>query len=536
MNKLYEVGSYIRLSKENTFADSESIEHQQEMLSKFIAVIPGWIDKKQYIDNGVSGGTFDRPAFSAMMEDVRSGVINLVLVKDLSRFGRNYLEAGKYLEDELPSHGCRFVALSDGIDTEDGENDIIPFLNAMNDYYLKNLSDRIKIVLHAKARDGQKLTGAAPYGYIRSPENHMKLIIDEYAAGIVKQIFALRTGGAGYAKIAAAMNTDGVLAPRLYYFVRQNKEPTQKTTPAWYSQTVRAILQNEIYIGNIVQCKRKTRSYRDKTIVNCPEEEWIRVENTHEAIVDMQTWEQVQQMGNKAKQRASGQREHRPSLFSGLLFCDCCGSGLDYSVETHTRKGGIQVSYGSYYCRKYALTGKAVCSRHTISELSLKKILLEDIRNHANRIKLDETAVLKLLQNKLLGEHTLSRAEVSIERRALRKQLHALEQLTSKLYEDRVSGVISEDSFSIMIENNEVERLDKEQQLALLERSEKETTAKLEDIEHWLKLIREKSLVEDVDRELLEALVEKVVIGEREVINGVKHQNVSIYYRFIGLF
>ena len=265
MEKLYSVGSYVRLSKENTFADSDSIENQQEMLSRFIAVMPGWIEQKCYIDNGFSGGTFDRPAFSEMMADARSGLINLVLVKDLSRFGRNYLEAGNYLENELPALGCRFVSLSEGIDTETGENDIMPFLNAMNDYYLKNLSERIKMVLEVKAKEGQKLSGAVPYGYLRSPDDHTRLIVDEYAAGIVKRIFECRARGDGYAKITAMLNRENIMPPRMYYFDRQNRETPQVCTEMWYSQTVKALLRNELYIGNTVQFTLRTRSYRDST-------------------------------------------------------------------------------------------------------------------------------------------------------------------------------------------------------------------------------------------------------------------------------
>jgi len=254
MDKLYNVGSYIRLSNDSVAFrkdESQSIENQKFMLSKFISVMPGWIEQKYYIDDGFSGGTFDRPAFSEMMEDVKQGKINLVLVKDLSRFGRNYLEAGKYLEEELPSYGCRFVSLAEGIDTETGEDDIVPFLNAMNDHYLKNLSDRIKSVLTAKAKNGQKLSGFAPYGYVRSPENHTKLIIDEYAAEVVKRIFELRADGSGYAKIANILNEDGILPPRLYYYLSQNREPV-RATKIWYTPTVRSILQNEVYVGNIV--------------------------------------------------------------------------------------------------------------------------------------------------------------------------------------------------------------------------------------------------------------------------------------------
>ena len=199
--KLYNVGMYIRLSRESTAyndKDSMSIENQQAMMSKFIDLMPGWVEKRVYIDDGATGGNFNRQGFQDMMSDARRGEINLVLVQDLSRFGRNYLEAGKYLEEELPALGCRFVALADGVDTGNGDNDIMTFLNAMNDFFLKNLSDRIKTVLTAKAKDGQKLSGTVPYGYDRNPEEHTRLIVDEYAAGIVKRMFDLRTTGMGY--------------------------------------------------------------------------------------------------------------------------------------------------------------------------------------------------------------------------------------------------------------------------------------------------------------------------------------------------
>lgn len=535
MEKLYNVGAYIRLSKENTFADSDSIENQQEMLSRFIAVMPGWIEQKCYIDNGFSGGTFDRPAFLEMMADVRSGLINLVLVKDLSRFGRNYLEAGNYLENELPALGCRFVSLSEGIDTENGENDIIPFLNAMNDYYLKNLSERIKMVLEVKAKEGQKLSGAVPYGYLRSPDDHTRLIVDEYAAGVIKWIFELRTQGIGYAKIAAALNRDNIMPPRMYYFHRQSRETPQKCTEMWYSQTIRLILRNELYIGNTVQFSLRTRSYRDSTIMRRPQEEWIRVENTHPAIIDAGTWATVQALNSRAKEKAANQREHQQTLFSGLLVCADCGASMSGACETHTRKSGKTTTYIHYNCRTFRLSGCSICSWHTVYEISLKKIVLEHIRQMAAEISLDEGAMLERLRERLTGDRAVSKAQASKERRALRQRLHHLEVLTAKLYEDRVTGVLSEDSFSEMAREIEAERLDKDKRLALLEQSEQEDAAKLDNIQSWIRLIKEKSSLEDIDRDTLESLIEKIEIGERVIENGVKRQDIRIHYKFVRL-
>ena len=216
-DKLYNVGVYIRLSVESTWSDSDSIENQREMLTKFIAHMPCWIEKRVYIDDGASGGNFNRQGFQDMMTDVRSGEINLVLVQDLSRFGRNYLEAGRYLEEELPSLGCRFVSLMDGIDTDTGENDIMPLLNAMHDLHLKNLSERVKSVLLAKAKIGHKL-GRAPYGYKKEANDPTRLIIDEYAAEVVRRIYDMRLSGMGYASIVKTLNLESIVPPLVYYF------------------------------------------------------------------------------------------------------------------------------------------------------------------------------------------------------------------------------------------------------------------------------------------------------------------------------
>jgi len=249
-NKLYNVGMYLRLSRENTeYAghDSMSLDNQEAMLSKFIAMMPGWAEKRTYIDNGASGGNFNRQGFRDMMEDIRNGVINLVLVQDLSRFGRNYLETGKYLEEELPALGCRFVALADGVDTADGENDIVPFLNAMNDFYLNNISDRIKSVFKAKAQAGHKLTGTPPYGFMRNPEDKTRLVVDEYASGVVKRIFEMRAEGLGYSKISSALNHDNIPPPRLHYCLRNNREPSSTASTTWQIHAIRNMLRIPVH-------------------------------------------------------------------------------------------------------------------------------------------------------------------------------------------------------------------------------------------------------------------------------------------------
>lgn len=534
--KLYKVGVYIRLSRENTAyigEDSLSIENQQAMLSKFIDMMPGWVETRTYIDNGATGGNFNRQGFQDMMNDVRQGIINLVLVQDLSRFGRNYLETGKYLEEELPSLGCRFVALSDGIDTETGENDIMPFLNAMNDYYLKNLSDRIKSVLTAKAKDGQKLSGAVPYGYDRNPDEHTRLIVDDYAAGVVKRIFEIRATGMGYAKIAGLLNKEKILPPRLYYFQRQSRE-TKRTdcTPIWKDMTVKAILKNELYLGHTVAFKNKTLSHRDGRTIGRDESEWIRTENTHIPIVDIALWDKVQQVNQKAKSNADNAREQQTSLFSKLMVCAGCHTSMGYRMSIKNYGKG---RYGAYYCREHTSSGRAVCSSHTISETNLKKLVLSHIKEHAKLIALDEDRILEYLQKNLIGSHRASKTDITKERRELEQRLHTLEMQLEQLYGDKLSGEISAETFTPLANKIEAQRLEATDRLSLLEQTAEHAKAKLNDINRWIGLIKEKSTTEEVDRDLLESLIEKIEIGEKKVVDGVKVQDVRIFYKYVGL-
>lgn len=534
MDGLYNVGAYIRLSIEDSAYDSESVENQREMLSEFITMMPGWIEHKFYIDNGFSGATFDRPAFQEMMGDVRSGRVNLVLVKDLSRFGRNYLEAGRYLEEELPSLGCRFVSLSDGIDTENGENDIMPFLNAMNDYYLKNLSDRIRSVMAAKARDGQKIAGNAPYGFWRDPDDHTRLIVDDYAAGVVRRIFEMRKQGMGYPTITKALNGEGILPPMIYYLEKVGKDSSHIRNRNWIITTVSMMLRKEIYIGTAEQLVTTVISHRNKREVKRPVEDRVRVENAFPAIIDRETWDAVQEVNRLAAEKCSHRSKPQKSLYSGLLICADCGFSMAYWNPTKTYRNGKRIGYANFQCRTYQSTGGASCSTHTISEAVLKLIILGDIRRWAEQIALDEDAMLDELKQRLTGNAAASKAITKKECKAFRRELHTLEVATSKLYEDWVGGVISEDTFSELIQKNEGERLEKERRLALLEQTEEEIAAKTADIGRWMKLIREKAAVDNVDRELLENLIEKIVVGASSNINGNNQQDIRIHYRFVG--
>jgi DNA invertase Pin-like site-specific DNA recombinase len=513
--------------------ESESVENQITMLSKFITMMPGWVERKFYVDDGYSGATFQRPAFQEMMGDIRSGSVNLLLVKDLSRFGRNYLEAGRYLEEELPSLGCRFVSLSENIDTEDGENDIVPFLNAMNDYYVKNHSDRIRSIMAAKAKDGQKISGHAPYGFARSEKDNTRLVIDGYSAGVVRRIFEMRKQGAGFYTIAKTLNAEGIISPMVYYLISVGRDESYKKGRYWQPTYLNEMLKNELYIGNAVQLEKKVVSYRDKREVFRPYEERIRIDGAFPAIIDMETWEAVQAVNRKGTERMRNKKPPEKRLFTDIAVCADCGAKL-VSIKSNKRSSKTGVEYITYLCGKFHSSGGAVCSRHSVSQHSLGKIIFDRMTQLISEVKVDEKAVLAALTEQLIGGRKASQAQRKKEAAMLKQRLHKLNVSIERLYEERVTEQLSEKTFAERIRKVESERLDSEKRLAFLETSDRESSEKLGDIKKWVRLVKENAAVKEIDRDLLLSLIDKIEIGEGKMVDGVKEQAITIHYKFIG--
>ena len=531
--KLYFVGIYTRLSHESgnyrNTDESFSIENQITMLQKFVEMMPDWIETRIYIDDGATGGNFNRKGFQDMMNDVKSGVINLVLVKDLSRFGRNYLETGRYLEEELPSLGCRFVALTDNIDTKSGENDILPFLNAINDFYIKDISKKIRSVMKEKAKNGHWLTGIPPYGYDRDTNQRSQLIIDDYAATVVKRIFSLRALGMGYFKIVSLLNNDKILPPRLYHYHKQRRVTKAITSEVWTIFSVRAILHNEVYIGNTVSLKRGSRSYRDKRTKKRDESEWIRVNNTHPPIISINMWDNVQEVNQSSKKTFSTRRKPQTSLFSGLLFCSNCGVSMGYKLRKVTKKDGDISDYSSYYCRTHTKSGQSTCSSHIIQEFKLKSLVLEHIQSLAVGLTLDESDILVRLKKSLLGKQNVDKIYQTCQRNLLEQKRDSLEFQIDQLYEKKVFGVLSAEKFAESIRDVEVEQNVVIEMLEALNKDYKDVTTTLDNITKWSNLIKEAATISEVDREVLTNLIDRIEIGERIVINNKLTQDVTIY-------
>lgn len=544
MNTVYHVGIYCRLSVDDASNsakamnyipadESTSIENQRELLSKF-AMLNGWVEVKTYVDDGYSGGNFQRPGFLEMLEDARRGIINLILVKDLSRLGRDFVEVGRYTDIIFPQLGCRFVSVLDCLDSEGDNTDMLHFRSLMNDYHLRDLSSKIKSVLHSKKVSGQYVSAYAPYGYQKSTEDKHKLVIDAYAAGIVRRIYEMRLAGTAYSRIAAALNGEGILPPRRYWQQNYGKGP-ETSAQLWTDTMVKVILRNEVYTGTLCQNRKGSRSYKDPTLINKPASAWIRHEAAHEAIVSTEVWQRVQTINQTAKERAANNLAPLPKLFSSILVCADCKSPMVASSQIQHRKNGDVKRYISYSCNRYLRSGRCVCSRHRVSELTLAQIISEEIRAQAQAVTLDKDAFVDKLKCQIadLDERRLSGVKQEISR--LRRRVHELESLTAKLYEDKYSGAISGDTFVLLMQKNEQERLTKAERLETLLAEGNAVEKKVAAIHDWAALIQKYLNLQKLDRAVLDELIDHIEIGERTVVDGQHHQDIKVFYRYVGL-
>jgi DNA invertase Pin-like site-specific DNA recombinase len=544
MNGLYRAGLYCRLSVDDASNpakaknyipadESVSIENQRELLSKF-AMLNGWVEARTYVDDGYSGGNFQRPGFLEMLEDARNGVINLILVKDLSRLGRDYVEVGRYTNDVFPSLGCRFVSILDCLDSEGDNTDMLHIRALMNDYHLRDLSNKIKSVLHSKKASGQFVSAYTPYGYRKSTDDKHKLVIDEYAAGIVRRIFEMRIVGTAYGKITAALNEEGIPSPREYWR-ESNGKPPRMAVHHWNCSMVKRILNNVLYVGTLVMNYTGSRSYKDGTLIIKPESEWICHKGIHDAIVTVEEWEAVQKINRTASLRSVGRQDPTPKLFTSKLICADCGRTLCADTETHRRKNGAVKRYVSYFCSTYSKSGRSICSWHRIYEQTLIRIVLDEIRAQAKAVTLDEGAVVDRLKQKIAGhdEHRLSNARREISK--LSRRVQELEGMTAKLYEDKYSGAISAKAFTVLMQKNEQERIQKAHRLAVLTAEVDKAEKGITVIYNWVAIIRKYLDLSELDRNIINELIDHIEIGERTVTDGQRRQDIKVFYRFVGL-
>ena len=344
----------------------------------------------------------------------------------------------------------------------------------------------------------------------------------------------MRLAGTAYAQIAAALNREGITSPRIYWSQTNGKDSC-KAAQLWTYATVKTILHNECYCGTVLMNRFGTRSYKDHTKINKPEAVWIRRKAAHEAIVTVEEWNTVQEINAAAKNRSDGRQEPTPKLFTGKLVCADCKASLNSNAETQRRKNGTSKRYVSYYCSTYGKSGRSVCSWHRIYEQTLTQIVTAEVKAHAQAVTLDEDAVVEKLKRNLIhyDEQRLSDAQQEISR--LRRRVQELEVMTAKLYEDKYAGVVSNDTFTMLAQKNEQERLAKVERLdALLSEVEK-AQQKTAAIHNWTATIRKYLNVQELDRAVIDELIDHIEIGERTVVDGQRQQDIKVFYRFVGL-
>ena len=514
MNNIdYRVGIYIRLSKEDEekekYSESESVQNQRTLLMQYIK------ENKfnfvaEYVDDGVSCTSFDRPAFNKMIDDIEQGKINMVITKDLSRLGRNYVQSGYYTETYFPEHNVRYIAILDNIDTalDSANNDIAPFKSILNEMYAKDTSKKINSVLQSKRNNGEYL-GTAPYGYKKDPENKYHLIIDEEAANVVKLIYEKYLAGFGTMQIADYLSKKKIPIPSDY---NKRKRGTKSLTYGlWQQSTVRFILSNEIYTGTVIQGKRKKVSFKSKKFINLPEEDWVKVENMHEAIISKEDFERAKKVIDATKGSRVVQNDY---LFKGLLRCyDCKGY---IGIRSPDKNGNI---YGR--CQRYGRFGKFdVCSPHNFNyqvfEEQMLEVLKEVCKEYTNKKKLEEIAK----QTKTSGAKEFDiNKQIELFKQTIEKETRKLEVM----YDDRLAGIISLDEYmknakriKEIVKGYEENIKDLEKELAGENTKNKET--KLDN------LIEEFLEMEKPTKEIIREFIEKIEIHS--------DKQVDIYFNF----
>ncbi|MDR2932786.1 MAG: recombinase family protein [Oscillospiraceae bacterium] len=529
---------YGRLSHEDELqGDSNSIINQRRILEKY-AEENGFTPYKFIYDDGYSGADFERPAFAGMIEDVEAGKVATVIVKDMSRFGRDYLRVGFLTEIVFPQHEVRLIAINDNIDSDLGENDFTPMMNVFNEWFVKNTSKKIRAVQQAKGKSGERLAVIPPYGYRKDPEDKHKLVVDEDSAAVVRRIFRLSVDGYGPAQIARMLNAEHILNPSAYkheHGIMKKPRPC-KDPYYWNTTTVHKILDAPEYLGHTVNFKTFTRSYKDKKIRFNPPEKQLVFEGTHPAIIDPETWEIVRKM-REHKRRAP--RYGNPGLFSGVAYCSDCGEKLYYHTRAVWNKAKTVVRYeGSYSCSTYR---KGVqyqegrpCTCHYMNEANLEQLVLEELRDLIAFISRHEKQFVRLVMDKSKQEQA---RDASAKKRAAakhRRRVAEIDTLIERLYMDNVSGKVPDERYYKMSAKLEEEQAALTGTLAALETEIAEGEEQAAGVDSFLDTVRRYTEIAELTPAIVHEFIDKIVIYEPEQARGNRRQKVEIVYNKIG--
>lgn len=527
----YKAALYCRLSVDDgNFGGSVSIETQKILLEQYCKDHK-ITDYKFYCDDGCSGTNFDRPSFKKMLSDIDEGKINLVIVKDLSRFGRNYVEAGMYVQRFTDSN-IRFIAADDNYDSLVNSDDLLfPIKNVVNEMYARDVSKKTKAAKKAKARDGQFIGSKAPFGYKIDPNDRHHLIVDEPAAQVVKRIFRLASEGVGYNKMAKIFREEKVLTPIVYFNLNNPdyfKSDYWRKEFDWHVTSIRAILNNEVYLGKLVYGKQRNKSMKSKEKVRNPKEDWIVVENCHEPIITQELWDTVHKILN-AKHRPAKAGEVQ--MFAGLLYCSDCGHCLTYSQKQ--RKDGSY--HGAYSCWMYKTHGKEYCASHYITFDTIYELVLIDIQRNLFQYRKNTDKFKSILSRKYQSDSQKQAEQITLEYEQKQKRCEELDKIISRLYEDNVLGRIGDERYESMSQSYELEQVEIKKALPILKSKIDELKRQSDCADNFINVIKKYTIIDKLDAAILNELIDKIVVHHKEQAeDGRTFQQIEIYYRFVG--
>ncbi len=522
---------YCRLSRDDELTgDSNSIRNQKAILEKY-AIDNGFGNREFFVDDGYSGTNFDRPDWQRLIAKAENGQVATVIVKDMSRLGRDYLKVGYYTEIFFPNADIRFIAINNGVDSANQQDsDFTPFLNIINEWYAKDCSKKIKAVLKAKGEEGKPLSNTPPYGYVKDPADKNKWLVDEEAANVVREIFQLCVQGYGIAQIARNISERHILNPSAYAVSKGRLALGGRNVSGdyeWNQGTIALILSRQEYLGRTVNFRTFRKNYKQKRKLNRDSSEWKIFENTHEPIIDQGTFDIVQRIRD-GKRRLTPIGE--PNLLAGMLFCADCGKKM-YQARTRTRKRELD----KFVCSSYR-KGRTDCKSHFIHNVAIENILLQAIRNvviYAQEHE-DELVALLMKKSKTTADKALKSAQKEIEQAESR--MKKLDTLIQKLYEDNVDGKISDERFVKLTATYEAEQQTLTARSKGLKKLISKESEAIANVHAFLSIVKKYTDISVLTADVIREFIEKVYISHPEKVNGKNIQEVCIVWNCIGEF
>ncbi|MGN1307335.1 MAG: recombinase family protein [Faecousia sp.] len=521
---------YCRLSRDDGMeGDSNSVQNQKRLLTKY-AKENQLSNTRFYVDDGYTGTNFRRPGFQKLLEDIEMGYVSTIIVKDMSRLGRDYLQVGYYTDTYFPEHNIRFIAINDCVDSKDGENELAPFRNIMNEMYARDISRKVRSAHRIRGNSGEPL-GQPPYGYMKSPENKKKWVIEPEAAAVVRRIFQMALEGRGNETIAHALQADKVPVPAEYWKTHGVRKPVSKgqNDPyKWCKSTIAKILSLQEYCGDVINFKTYSKSFKNKSRLENPEENWAVFKNVHEPIIERSVFEQVQKRIGKTKRRAPKEENGEKSMFADLLYCADCGKKLWFHVNSINK-------IRFFSCSNYAKDYRGTCpTRHYIRADSIEQVVKLELRRMAQLLQRDEEAFAAILEKK-------ANADILAEQRHLESELtkaitrnETVAQLYERLYEDNVSGKVTDEWFMQLSHKYEVERMELKEKISETRQRIASLNTMQQNKDHFLAAVRKFMEMETLTPPLLRELIDHIDVYETQGSGKHRTQRITIFYRFVG--